>query len=71
MSGKISNIDKHRHEMYVRMMSDYFAQELDYDPNLYRRHYRIKKSLFLTLLDRVFARDDYFVLKTDAYACGF
>ena len=67
--GKSPNIDRHRHEMHARMMSDYFADEPVYGPNFFRRRYRIRRSLFFTILDRVCARDDYFVQKIDA--CGF
>jgi hypothetical protein len=59
--GKSPNIDRHRHEMHARMMSDYFADEPTYGPILFRRRYRMRRSLFLTILDRVCARDDYFV----------
>jgi hypothetical protein len=61
--GKSPNIDRHRHKMHARMMSDYFADEPVYGPNFFRRRYRMRRSLFLTILDRVCARDDYFVQK--------
>ena len=67
--GKLPSIDRHRHEMHARMMSNYFADEPVYGPNFFRRCYRMRCSLFLTILDRVCARDDYFVPKVDA--CGF
>jgi hypothetical protein len=65
--GKSPNIDRHRHEMHARMMSDYFADEPVYGPHFFRRRYRMRRSLFLTILDRVCARDDYFVQKIDAF----
>jgi hypothetical protein len=67
--GKSPNIDRHRHEMHARMMSDYFADEPVYGPSFFRRRYRMRRSLFLTILERVCARDDYFVQRIDA--CGF
>jgi hypothetical protein len=55
--------------MHARMMSDYSAEEPVYSANLFRRRYRMQRSLFFTILDKVCAGDDYFVQKTDV--CGF
>jgi hypothetical protein len=55
--------------MHLRMMADYFVDELVYGPQIFRHRYRMRRSLFLTILARFCARDDYFVQKRDA--CGF
>jgi len=67
--GKSPNINRHRHDMHARMMSDYFAYEPVYGPHIFYRRYCMRRSLFLTILDRVCARDQYFVQKTNV--CGF
>ena len=36
-------------------------------PNLFRRHYRTQHSFFLTIMEKVYQRDNYFVQKVDAY----
>ena len=66
---KSPNIDTHRHKMHARMMSKSFANEPVYGPNFFCRCYRMWRSLFLTILDRVCAEDEYFVRKINA--CGF
>ena len=46
-------IPSHRHEMHVRMMSNYFGDEHVFGPNVFRRRYCMGRSLFMTILDRV------------------
>lgn len=38
-------------------------------PNLFRRHYRTQHSFFLTIMEKVYQRDNYFVQKVDACGC--
>jgi hypothetical protein len=64
--GRSPNIERYRHEMHLRMMSDYFSDTPVYGPDLFRRRYRMRRSLFMTILDRVCAVDAYFVQKPDA-----
>jgi hypothetical protein len=66
--GKAANIDKDRHAMHERMIRDYFCDTLVYGPHLFRRRYRMRRSLFVTIMERVCARDAYFIQKLDA--CG-
>jgi hypothetical protein len=67
--GKAQNIERFRHAMHERMMQDYFCDTPVYGPALFRRRYRMRRSLMLHIIDRVCARDSYFVQKRDA--CGF
>jgi hypothetical protein len=52
--------------MHARMMQDYFCQAPVFGLALFRRHYRMRRSLLLTIMDRVCAREIYFVQKRDA-----
>ena len=67
--GKSPNIERFRVEMHHRMISDYFCDEPVYGPNLFRRRYRMQRSLFLTIMEKVSQRDNYFIQKVDA--CGY
>jgi hypothetical protein len=64
---KAWNIERFRHAMHQRMMQDYFCDTSVYGPALFRRCYRMRRSLLLHIIDR--AHDLYFVQKCDA--CGF
>ena len=66
--GKRANIERARVLMDERMHLDYFADAPVWGPSFFRRRYRMRRSLFLTILDRVCARDSYFMQKMDA--CG-
>lgn len=66
--GKASNIERYRHEMHKRMMLDYFCDTPVYGPGLFRRRYRMWRSLLLTIMERVTSCDSYFVQKKDV--CG-
>jgi hypothetical protein len=64
--GKVLNIERRRHEIHERMMHDYFCDTSAYGLVLFCRRYQLRRSLFLTILERVCARDNYFVQKRDA-----
>ena len=51
-----------------QMHLDYFAEPPIWGPRFFRRRYRMRRSLFNTILERVCARDAYFVQRMDA--CG-
>jgi hypothetical protein len=67
--GKTPNIDRDRYGMHERMMRDYFSDTPIYGPSIFRWRYHMRRSLFLTILDRICAFDDYFVQKWDAFHC--
>jgi hypothetical protein len=52
--------------MHERMMQDYFCDTPVYGLVSFRRRYRMRRSLFLTILERVCENDSYFVQKRDA-----
>lgn len=66
--GKSANIEGARVIMDERMHLYYFADALVWGSSFFRRHYRIRRSLFLTILERVCAHDSYFLQKRDV--CG-
>lgn len=59
--GKAPNVDRDRHGMHDRMMKDYFCESTVYGASLLRRHYRMRRSLFVYIMDKVCAHDSYFV----------
>jgi hypothetical protein len=66
--GRRGNIERDRLQMHAWMMKDYFCDNLIYGPTLFRRRFRMRRSLFETILERVCRHDRYFVQKLDA--CG-
>ena len=49
-----------------RLFHDYFAETLVYPPNVFRRRFRMSRSLFLRIHSRVEATEPYFVQKRNA-----
>jgi hypothetical protein len=64
--GRAANIERDRVIMDAQMHKDYFADRPTYGPHIFRRRYRMRRSLFCYILERVCARDVYFVQKRDA-----
>ena len=67
--GRSRNVKRVRHDMYLRIMKDYFNENLVYGPVFFCRCYRMRRELLLVIMDRMIAHDDYFVQKLDA--CEF
>ncbi|XP_057779743.1 uncharacterized protein LOC130998334 [Salvia miltiorrhiza] len=57
--------DREREVGEQRLMSDYFVPNLTYTPELFRRRFRMQKSLFLRIVDAVTANDEYFQQRPD------
>jgi hypothetical protein len=64
--GKAANIERDKVIMDAKMYKDYFVDRLTHGPHIFRRRYRMRRSLFCFILERVCARDVYFVQKMDA-----
>ena len=64
--GKAANIERDRVIMDAQMHKDYFADRPTHGPHIFRRRYRMRRSLFCHILGRVCDRDAYFVQKRDA-----
>ncbi|XP_075666073.1 uncharacterized protein LOC142635907 [Castanea sativa] len=48
---------------HKRLYDDYFAEEPVYPPNVFRRRFRMRCSLFLRILSKVEAHEPYFIQK--------
>jgi hypothetical protein len=68
MQGRAHNIDKERHMEHERMFAEYFADFPVYGAEHFKRRYRMQRSLFLMIMDRICGCNDYFVQKRDT--CG-
>ena len=68
ISRKSPNIERARIAIDNQMYLDYFVDPPIWGPSFFRRRYRMRRSLFNTILERVCARDAYFVQRRDA--CG-
>ncbi|XP_059633746.1 uncharacterized protein LOC132276364 [Cornus florida] len=49
-----------------QLMKDYFNESCTYPPEYFHRRFRMRRELFLCILNDVKAYDDYFVQKNDA-----
>ncbi|XP_065621849.1 uncharacterized protein LOC112037137 [Quercus suber] len=59
-------IDRNHLAGHRRLYDDYFAEEPVYPPNLFRRRFRMRRSLFLRILSKVEAHEPYFTQKRNA-----
>ncbi|XP_059654981.1 uncharacterized protein LOC132301773 [Cornus florida] len=55
-----------REEAAQRLIRDYFVENLIYPPNMFRKRFRIRRELFLRILNSVIAYDKWFIQKPDA-----
>ncbi|XP_020245144.1 uncharacterized protein LOC109823270 [Asparagus officinalis] len=58
-------INRGREEGNSRLYNDYFSDNPTYGANLFRRRFRMQRSLFLRIVDVVREHDNYFVQKVD------
>jgi hypothetical protein len=64
--GKRGNIDREREVGHERILKDYFGENPVYPPHIFRRRFRMQRSLFLRIMHEVCAYDSYFVQKRNA-----
>ena len=64
--GKRANINRNRAFYGELLVRDYFAEGCTYTDEQFRRRFRMRRSLFLRILDAVVQHDDYFRQKYDA-----
>ncbi len=50
---------------HKRFFLDYFVESPVYPPNIFRRRFRMRRSLFLRIQSAVEGHDDYFIQKRD------
>ena len=65
VKGKSPNINRGIVEGGNQLFLDYFAENPVYNERLFRRRFRMRKKLFLSILHDLEAHDDYFVQKRD------
>ncbi|XP_075638432.1 uncharacterized protein LOC142610505 [Castanea sativa] len=56
-------IDRNHLAGHKRLYDDYFADEPVYPPNVFRRRFRMRRSLFLRIISKVEAHEPYFIQK--------
>lgn len=66
MPGKAANVDRDRISSHRRLMGDYFNENATYDCHTFRRRFRMRRSLFLRIVDAVASHDPYFTQRRDA-----
>ncbi|XP_059654262.1 uncharacterized protein LOC132300977 [Cornus florida] len=59
-------IKRDREEAAQRLFRDYFAENPIYPPNIFRRRFRMRRELFLRILNGVITYDEWFIQKPDA-----
>ena len=50
---------------HVQLYNDYFSENPTYPDKLFRRRFRMQRSLFLKIVDAIAKEDDYFFQKRD------
>ena len=61
-----SFIYRDRESAHFRLFNDYFSETPTYNDDMFRRRYRMSRSLFLRIVDAVERYDNYFIQKRDA-----
>ena len=57
---KRAYIERHREEGHIRLWNDYFSDTPTYPENFFRRRFRMNKSLFMRIVDRLSNEVQYF-----------
>ncbi|GJZ70205.1 putative nuclease HARBI1 [Tanacetum coccineum] len=58
--------DREREQGETRLMADYFVDNPTFDEVIFRRRFRMRKHLFIRIVDSVTANDRYFQQRRDA-----
>ncbi|XP_057793122.1 uncharacterized protein LOC131009731 [Salvia miltiorrhiza] len=61
-----SYVHRDREEAHLRLMQDYFNDNLTYGPTFFRQRFRMQKELFLRIVEAVQGVDTFFHMTTDA-----
>ena len=59
-------IKRDREEAHERLVKDYFADDSIYNESHFRRRFRMRRHLFLRIVDALQSRFDFFKQRTDA-----
>lgn len=63
---KRKRYERNREDGFKQIFKDYFAQNPTYPDNIFRRRFRMRKEVFLRLVEGVKAQDQYFHRRPDA-----
>ncbi|XP_024014249.1 uncharacterized protein LOC112088195 [Eutrema salsugineum] len=63
---KRAYIERNREEGHIRLWNDYFSEDATYPPNLFRRRFRMNKSLFMRIVGQLSQEMPFFQQRRDA-----
>ena len=63
--GRNKNKDRQMMEGHLMLVVDYFADDPSHGSKAFRRRFRMKKEVYLRIVQSVREFDDYFMLKKD------
>ncbi|XP_059629896.1 uncharacterized protein LOC132272831 [Cornus florida] len=61
-------IKRDREEAAQRLFQDYFTENPTFSPEMFRRRFRMRRELFIRILNGVTAYDEWFIQKPDAFS---
>ncbi|XP_057452838.1 uncharacterized protein LOC130744691 [Lotus japonicus] len=61
-----SHIERNREERHVRLWNDYFSTNPVYTEEQFRRRYRMRRHVFLRIVEAISNTDDYSQMRNDA-----
>jgi hypothetical protein len=59
-------IHRNRLQGHMQLYNDYFSENPTYPENIFRRRFRMRRSLFLKIINAISQEDKYFIQKRDA-----
>ncbi|KAL0736556.1 hypothetical protein Bca4012_012766 [Brassica carinata] len=63
---KRAYIERQREQGHMQLWNDYFSEDATYSSRMFRRRFRMNKSLFMHIVDRLSAEIPYFQQRRDA-----
>ncbi|XP_039141193.1 uncharacterized protein LOC120278465 [Dioscorea cayenensis subsp. rotundata] len=60
------HLNRDREARHEKLFNDYFADEPVYPGNVFRRRFRMRKALFLRIVEALANHSEYFQLRVDA-----
>ena len=63
---KRAYIERQREQGHLQLWNDYFSEDATYPSHMFRRRFRMNKSLFMRITDRLSAEIPYFQQRRDA-----
>ena len=59
-------VERNREEGHTRLWNDYFSENPTFTPNLFRRRFRMNKTVFMRIVDRLSENFPFFQQRRDA-----